>query len=174
MQGNTGMIDETLEKFVQQINVKFADHCPRIVSMVFESRAPREIDDNAGQCFIKRHIGMAITDDTAFVTNGPGYSLSQRYTDIFNSVVGIDMQIALGEDLNIDKTMTPNLIKHVLKKGHACFQLADACAIEVYRYLDPGFVGIALNLRHALAHCLSPMDKIIITGAVDYDNSSTV
>jgi hypothetical protein len=70
--------------------------------------------------------------------------------------------------------MTPNLIKHVLKKRHTGFQLADACAIEVYRYLDPGFVGIALNLRLALAHSLSPMDIIIITGAVDYDNSSTV
>jgi hypothetical protein len=73
-------------------------------------------------------------------------------------MMGIDMQITPGKDLNIEQTMTTYLIKHMFKKGYARFQLANTASIKVHRYLDPGFIGVALNLRLALAHSSSPMD----------------
>ncbi len=72
-------------------------------------------------------------------------------------MVRIDVQIAPGDNLDVDKAVTTDLVQHVLQKRHARFQLAVAAAVQIDADLDPGLVGIALNLGLALAHCLSPV-----------------
>ena len=47
MQGYLRMVDETLEEFVQQVDIKVTDAGPWIVGMVFEAGTSREIDNHA-------------------------------------------------------------------------------------------------------------------------------
>ena len=61
MQCHHGMVDKTLEKFIDQINVKFADARAYKLDIKFHSGASREIHHHPRQCFVQRHISMAVT-----------------------------------------------------------------------------------------------------------------
>ena len=69
MQCHPGMIDESLEKLVNQIHVEIADQFPRIVHRIFQPRASGKIHHHARKRFVERHIGMAITAHAFLVAN---------------------------------------------------------------------------------------------------------
>ena len=59
---------------------------------------------------------MAITGDAFFVSDGFGNGLTQCNANIFHRVVRINLNITISLDLQINQTMSGDLIKHVLKK----------------------------------------------------------
>jgi hypothetical protein len=55
------------------------------------------------------------------------------------------MQIAIGMHVEVDQTVTGDLVEHVIEEGHAGGQLLAAGAIEIDAHPDPGFGGIAAD-----------------------------
>ena len=92
---------------------------------------------------------MAVAAYALLVTDGLSESLSQRDANIFDRVMGIDMQIALGGDTDIHHAMACDLVQHVVEKAQAAIQLGNARAIKVDGSGNLGFQGIAFDFCYA-------------------------
>ncbi len=81
-----------------------------------------------------------------------GKGLPERNADIFYGVVGIDMQIAFGLDLQINQAVPGHLIEHVLEKRDTGIEMAATAAIQVHTDLDLGLQSIAFYRGLAFSH----------------------
>ena len=60
-------------------------------------------------------------------------------------MVRVDMQVAVGNDVEIDQAMPRDLVEHVVEKGNAGGELALATAIEIDADGDLRLQGITGN-----------------------------
>ena len=91
MQADQRMIDETLEEFRKQINVKATDLTTGKVDVILHSRTTREVDNHTGQGFVQRHIGVTVTRNALLISQRLQHSLAEGDADVFNRVVFVDM-----------------------------------------------------------------------------------
>ena len=87
---------------------------------------------------------MAITTQALLVTDGLGQRLPKSDADVLDRVMGVDMQIAISLDLQIDQTVPRNLVQHVVQKRHAAGQRCRAAAIQVDSHRDTGLGSVAV------------------------------
>ena len=97
---------------------------------------------------------MAVAAHALLVTDRFGKGLTQRDADVFNGVMGIDVQIALGLDLEVDQPVTGNLIKHVVEERDAAREFRAAAAVEIQLDADLRFLGVTGDLCLACHGCL--------------------
>jgi hypothetical protein len=90
-----------------------------------------------------RHVR---NDAALLVANRFGKGLAERDADIFDRVVGIDLQVAPGHDIEVDQSVANDLVKHVVKEGDARIELAPAAAVEIDADADLGFQRIASDV----------------------------
>ena len=131
VQADCGVIGQPLEKLVDQVDVELADHRPDEIDIENQAGASRQIHHHARQRFIQWHIGMAIAAQPLLVADRPGDRLSQSDADVFNGVMGVDMQIALGFDFKIQHAMPRDLVQHVIEEADARSQPGPAGTVEI-------------------------------------------
>ena len=71
------------------------------------------------------------------------HRLAERYPDILGGVVMVDVKVAVGLDGEVDARMAGQKIEHMVEKADSGGNAGHAGAVEVYRYLDIGFLGLA-------------------------------
>ena len=86
---------------------------------------------------------MAVAAHAALVADRLGDRLAERDADVLDRVVGVDVQVACGLDLEVHQSVARDLVEHVVEERHAARELGDAGAVEVQLDLDPGFGGVA-------------------------------
>src|SRR5512135_1932659 len=145
VQRHQGVVDEALEKFADQIDFKFTDGRAHKLGIEHQSRTPGNVQHHARQCLIQRYISMAVTAQAFLVRDCLIERLPQRNTDVFNSVVSVDMQIALGVDVQINQAVARDLVQHVLKERQSGIQLDLAGTVEIQLNRNLGLKGIACN-----------------------------
>ena len=59
------------------------------------------------------------------------HRLAQRDADVFHRVVAVDVQVALGVDVEVDQAVAGDLVEHVVEEADAGRQLGRAGAVEV-------------------------------------------
>ena len=74
-------------------------------------------------------------------------ALAQRNPDIFRRVMEVDMQVAFRLDRDVDQRVLGNLVEHVVQKADAGGNRVLPRAIQVHRYRNIGFVGLAGDFR---------------------------
>ena len=79
--------------------------------------------------------------------------LTQRDAGIFGRVMGVDVQVTLRRDVEVDEAVASQLLQHMVEKTDAGFDVMAAGAIERHRDGHGGFVGFAADA--GLAHGLS-------------------
>ena len=146
MQRDPGVIDEAAEEFEEQVDVEFADARTGVVNVVFQSRPSRQVDHHARQRLVERHVGVTVATDALLVAERLREGLPERDPGVFHRVMGVDVQIALGLDVQIDQAVARDLVEHVVEKRHAGGKPGYALAIEIETDRDPGFEGIASDL----------------------------
>src|SRR5690606_19534934 len=119
-----------------------------------------EVNDNSGQCFIQRHIGVAVTADALFVAHGLLEGLAEGDADVFHGVVVVDFQVTLAGDIQIHHAVTGDLIHHVIKEGHAGVKAGFAGSVEIDLNGNLGFKGISLYPSLTFGHG----DSVVKTG----------
>ena len=124
VQGNLGVIDKTLEKLEKQVDVKTAYSCPGKRNIVFQPRSPGEIDDHPRQGLIQRHVGVAVSENSFFITCGPGKGLAQSDADILHSVVVIDVQVTRLRRKLEDDPRQPTHLQTVRGEGYVLWATA--------------------------------------------------
>ena len=65
----------------------------------------------------------------------------------------VDMEVAIGLHGDVDAGMPGQQVEHMVEKADTGRNLGHARAIEVYRDLDVGFLGLALDGRCAHENC---------------------
>ena len=60
-----------------------------------------------------------------------GKGLAEGNAGVFHRVVGIDVQIALGLDIQINQAVARDLVQHVIEKRHAGGEFGSAGAIKI-------------------------------------------
>ena len=57
---------------------------------------PGEVDHDARQRLVERHVGVAVADDALLVADRRLERLAERDADVLDRVVRVDVQVALG------------------------------------------------------------------------------
>src|SRR6185437_13242578 len=112
--------------------------------------APAEINGNLRQAIVHGQA-KAVTFYAFFITQGRRKNFAKCNAGVLNGMMFIDMQVAIGYDLEIHAAVPGNLIEHMVKKMEAGRYPCLSFAIEVNFYKDVSFFGTAAMLDNALA-----------------------
>ena len=75
--------------------------------------------------------------------------LAERDAGILDRVMRVDVQVALGGDVDIDQRMPRDLVQHMVEEADAGRNVRHAGSVEVDTDLDGGFLGFAGDLGFA-------------------------
>ena len=135
------MIDEALEEFAHQVHLEVTDAGAYEIHIEYQTGSPRNVHHHARQCLVERYIGVTIPAQPLLVADCLVECLTERNPDVFHGMVGIDMQIAPGSDLEINQTVTRDLVEHVLKERQTGIELGDTAAVQIELDIDLGLKG---------------------------------
>ena len=90
---------------------------------------------------------MTIATQAFFVAYRLVECLSECDADILDGVMRIDVQVALGDDVQIDHAVARDLVEHVLEKRQAGIEYGLAVAVQVQLDTNLGLQGVTGNLR---------------------------
>ena len=152
MQRYLSMINESVEELTEQIDIKPPHTTAGEFHIHRQTGTARKVDHDAGQSFIQRHVSVAVTADTLFVTHRLFECLTKGDADVFDRVVIINVQIANRADLQVDQAMPGDLIQHVIQKRHTGIHIQLPGAIEINCNSNLGFQRVAGYLGFALGH----------------------
>lgn len=97
---------------------------------------------------------MSVAAYASLVAKRPVERLAQRDADILYRVMGIDMQVAICANIQIDQAMSGDLIEHVFEERYACVKRALSVAVKVDGDFDAGLQCRALYRGFTLSRCL--------------------
>ena len=131
VQGDLGVVDESLEELVQEIDIERAHARTDELHAIGESGTAGEIHDDPGEGFVQRNVRVPVAGDALLVADRPGDRLAERDAHILDGVVRVYLQVALGVDLEVDKAVPGHLLEHVLEEWQSGIQTGLALAIQV-------------------------------------------
>jgi len=111
--------------------------------------ASAEVDDCPGEGFIHRHISVPVPSDAFSVAERFCEGLSECDAGVLDSVVEIDLDIALGVDREVGEAVFREEVKHVVQKRDSGGDLGVARAVNLEREGDAGFGGVTLDFSGA-------------------------
>jgi len=150
VQRDAGVVGEPLKKLERELGVKTADHAALERHTHVQAGAARKIDHHARQRFVQRHISVAVAANAFFVAHRLGKGLAECDAHVFHGVMAVDVQVALGLNVQVNQAVAGDLVEHVVKKADAGGQLGRTRAVEVDAHRDLRLGGVALHLGHAL------------------------
>ena len=157
VQGDQGVVHKSLEEFAHQIDVEAPDRRAGEIDAEHEARTPGKVNDDARQRLVERHVGVAVASQPFLVAERRGQRLPQRNTDVFDGVMRVDVQVALGLDLEVELPVTRHLLEHVIEEGNAACETALAAAVEIETDAHLGFEGVSADI--GLPHVNPVMDE---------------
>src|ERR1700674_3100653 len=95
-----GIDREGLKPFIHQFGVERTDLVARERRPEREVWPPRNIDGDAGQRLVHRHMDVGIAGDALHVAQCLLHRLAERDADILRGMMVVDMQVAGGLDLH--------------------------------------------------------------------------
>lgn len=143
MQIKKAISSEGPEEFFHQLGIHFAEHRAFKCYVPAHIGSAGKVDHGIDKGFIHRHGRLPEALDTTFIAQCIGNGLSQDNADILNRVMGINLQIALGDNGQIKQTVSPESIEHMVEKPNAGIDGGLACPIQINGNDDIGLVGLA-------------------------------
>ena len=152
MQVTLSLLSEGLPEVFRQLGIKVAQLRLWNVSVPDKVGPATEIDGCGRQRFIHGQRAVAITADACLVAQRLQHSLAQCNAGVFHAVMGINVQIALHLDIQIDERVPGQKMEHVIEEPDAGGDVSLAGAIEVDADADLRFVGLAVDLGGSWRH----------------------
>ena len=78
-----------MREMLIQLDVEATDQRSREGDVIRKAWSSGEVDDDARQCFVERHVGVPITLDTGLVADRLCNRLTERDPDVFDGVVRV-------------------------------------------------------------------------------------
>src|SRR5260370_37878193 len=145
MNVGVGATGEAFKEVVHQFGLEVA-HQPRAHLRVDNrGRASAEINGCDSKSFIHGHDKVAGAHDAALIAERRAKCLAQRNTDIFDRMVLVDIEIALGLNLEVENTVTREQLQHVVEKADARLYFVPTATFDGQSQPDIGFRGRAME-----------------------------
>src|SRR4051794_33134036 len=145
MQSHAGIDGKRVEPFANKFSVELPNLVARKLHLEHQHRASRNVDHDAGQRLVHRHVDGGVAGDARHRAKRLLYRLAERDADILSGVVVIDVEVAHGLDADVDPRMPRQQVQHMVEKADPGRDLGHAGAVKVYRNLDIGLFGLALD-----------------------------
>src|SRR5262245_33766976 len=155
MQRDARIHGKSMEPLAHEVGVELTDLVPGETNLEHQDRSSRYVDDHARQGLIHGHVHAGVTGNSLHVAKRLLHRLSERDADVLGRVVLVDMQVAVGFDLDADARMAGKQVEHMVEETDARRSVGYAGAIEVHAHLDVRFFRLALDRR--LAHQNPPV-----------------
>ena len=138
----SALLHERFHKLFDQLGLKLSDaHRPEL-HLVYKIGPAGQINHNAGERLIQRHVSMAEPRNPAPVTECFLERLTENPTHIFNRMVPIDLEIALCVDLHVEMAMSRQLGQHVIEERNTGADPVLARAVQIEADTNVRFVGL--------------------------------
>ncbi len=161
MDRRPGVVGEAVEKLEKGFTIDLANFVAGESDVPVQAGATGKVDHHARECFVEGDVAVSVAGDPRFVSQRDEYGLSQGDAAILDTVVTIDMEIALYVHIEVEKPVMADLLEHMIEKADAAFQRTFATAVEIKCYIDAGFRSIARDFRRS-AHFYAVIVKIVI------------
>lgn len=136
-----------LPEVFDQFAVEFADLLRRKIGVEDHEVTTAQIDRSRNKRLFHRQRKMTVATNARLVAERLLDGLSETDSNILDRVMLIDMQIALGRDLQINDRMPSKQLKHVVEEADTRLNPRVAVAVKVQLESDLGFVRLSFNLR---------------------------
>ena len=134
-----GMVDEAAEEILHQFGLQIA-HQPHAHQILVHQRGPAaEIERHHGQRFIHGQHEIAGAIDAAPVAQRFGEQLAQHDAHVFDGVVLIDVEVAIGIELEIEAAVFGEQFEHVVEEADAGRDFVAAAAFDGTACRESGF-----------------------------------
>jgi len=127
---NLRVVGEALEELLHQVDVELADQRAGEFDVVLESGRPEKSITTRDSASSKRHVSVAEAAYAGLVADRPGERLPQRDADVLDGVMRVDVQVALGLDVEVEQGVARHLVEHVLEERQPGRQLRVALAVQ--------------------------------------------
>src|SRR5579875_587122 len=145
VQVGAGVVDETAEKIFDQLSLQIADQADLYLIFISQRGTAGKVDGDDGQGFIHWHHKIPSAVDAFTVAKGFGEQLAEHDADVFDGVVLVDIEIAIGREFQIEAAVLGKELQHVIEKPDAGGYFVAAAAFDAKRAGDPGLGGVAIE-----------------------------
>ena len=166
MQTHPAIARQSLEEFFEQFGVHIADFVAIKGNPPNEIGTITEIDCRPAERFVHRQIGMPVARNARKITQRFFERLADNDAGIFDRMVAIYMQIAIGLNVEIDEAMPAERVEHVIEKAYAGRNVRFTRSVKIQRNLDAGLLGFAANGGDTICHiqrsffCVPEFDSV--------------
>ena len=98
---------------------------------IFDAGTTAKIDRDLCQRFIHGHHAVAIAHQTFGDAHRFEKDFAKADADIFDRVVRVDVEIALGLHFQVAEAVLGQLRQHVVQKAHACVNVIRASPVQI-------------------------------------------
>ena len=121
---------ESFEEIGHQLGLQIA-YAPHLQPQIDHRMNPSaEIDRRDGQCFVHRHHEITCPIDPAPIPERGRDGFAQCDTDILDGVMLIDIEIAIGRELQIERAMPGKQLEHVIEKPDPGMDVIATLAVK--------------------------------------------
>jgi hypothetical protein len=145
MQAQATIARKGVEPFLEQFSVHLTDLWALKMDVPNQIRPVGQVNRGARKGLVHRDIGVAKATDACKVAQSAFEGLAHHDASVFNRVVHIDMQIALGLNCQINQRMLGKAFQHMVKKANAGRNFGNACPIQIHGDRDLCLFRIALK-----------------------------
>jgi len=143
MQRDAGIHGESLKKFAHEVRVEFADLAVMEGRAEDEEGASGHIQRDTRQRLVHRQQAIGIAGDATQITKRLTDRLAEHNARIFHRVMLINVQVALGFDLDVDEAVTGDLVEHVIEEADTGLDRSLSRSVKIDGRLDLGFARLA-------------------------------
>ncbi len=145
MQSYSTMVAEGAKELRRQLRFKLPNPCRDRRKFVYEVWSVGQIENNLRARLIHWDNGVPVAANPASIAKRLCKSVSEADPDIFHRMMSINLEIANGFYLQIEKAMHGKKSQHMIEKRYARSKLRRSLSIKAEIQADPGFFRIALN-----------------------------
>ena len=138
-------IHEAIEEIVDELGLQVADQSHLHPVLVDQRGASAEIDRDHGESFVHRKNEVAGAIDAFAIAERLGEQLSEHDARVLHGVVLIDVEIAIGVELQVEAAVLGEELEHVIEEADSGGDFVAAAAFEFERAADARLFGVALN-----------------------------
>jgi hypothetical protein len=107
--------------------------------------AAAEINRSYGQGFVHGHYEITGAENAAFFSQSLQNGFAEGDAHVFDGVMLIDIEIATGNDMQIEGAMASDKIEHVIEKADASGNARFGVTVEIQFELDVRLIRFAVN-----------------------------
>ena len=120
VQGDPCMIDEGLKELLHPFKIEIADSRSSQLHVKDEGGPVRTVQRDRCQRLVHRNRRRSVSSDPLSLSQGLPDSISQADPHIFHGVMGIDPEIALGLEGEVQPAVINEKAEHMIEEGNAC------------------------------------------------------